>query len=245
MTHGRPDCLKTNTSNIGYNSRSWGENAARRGSPITYDRRGDVVWYDDCESAIVRWTITSAGAGSGASTVTTVYPWGDRALRLRAVFAAGSFCQADKYLPKTREGILGLEFNAFSQQTAAAPQHWLRWCDGSKTYIGGIKIQANGFVYYWDSTGNWTLLLNILGFNPFWWLWSNIKFTMDVENGYYRWLRLDNYFVDMSTLQLQNVAGVQRPHTDIRLRTDGNVAAQNLYTDNVILTQNEPRALTF
>ena len=61
MAHGQPDfglyAVKKTVSGLA----DLGELAVRLGSIITFDRRGDIVWFDDFEGDVFKWERDPSG----------------------------------------------------------------------------------------------------------------------------------------------------------------------------------------
>ena len=67
MAHGTPDWGVTAGAVTTYQVTDLGELAVRLGSPISHDRRGDVIWWDDFECTLNKWQTVANGAGSSVA----------------------------------------------------------------------------------------------------------------------------------------------------------------------------------
>jgi len=63
MAHGTPDWWGTGPKATTYALQDLAELAVRLGSVNTYDRRGDVMWWDDWSSGLGRVEVTGTGVG--------------------------------------------------------------------------------------------------------------------------------------------------------------------------------------
>lgn len=70
MAHGKPDWNRTNAASTTFQMDDLGELAARLGSVVTFDRRGDVVFIDDFENGLVQWLVSTGGTGAAAAVDT-------------------------------------------------------------------------------------------------------------------------------------------------------------------------------
>ena len=64
MAHGAPDYGVSASKSTVYSLQDMAELAARLGSIVTFDRRGDVIWFDDFEDGIGKWSLDGLGTGN-------------------------------------------------------------------------------------------------------------------------------------------------------------------------------------
>lgn len=88
------------------------ELAARLDSPNRYDRRGQVVWWDDFRFDLAPWTFTSSGTGSSVVTTASITYWGPKAARLTAGSDGASLAELDKFFSVVEPTTVGLEITA-------------------------------------------------------------------------------------------------------------------------------------
>jgi len=241
MTHGRPDWNLTNTNNIAYGSDDMGENAARLGSPSVHDRRGDVVWYDDCEGTVVRWPTALVGAGSAVAQTTANQYRGDKAYRLTAGAVAGSSAQIYRRMPLPPTTRLGLESaHSYTINTLSYAMEMI-FQTATTTYTTGVKVLNNGTLQYWNAAGAWTTFATRPWGGAFIQVWDILKFVIDTDTGeYVRCIYSDQEY-DMSGLRYQTAAAAIRQYLIPRCTAYGQAAgASTVDVDNIILTQNEP-----
>lgn len=71
-----PDYSKYLTGNVRFSLQDLGELAARLGSPHSFDRRGELVWFDNFQSGLNNWATGGSGTGNAVNlSVTNVYRW--------------------------------------------------------------------------------------------------------------------------------------------------------------------------
>ncbi|GAI49683.1 unnamed protein product, partial [marine sediment metagenome] len=63
MSRGQPDYGSSAVKEVAGTLADMGELAARLSSIVEYDRRGDVVYLDDFEEPVLKWSPLAAGAG--------------------------------------------------------------------------------------------------------------------------------------------------------------------------------------
>lgn len=70
MAHGVPDWGITSGAETVYMVEDLGEAVVRLGSPVSFDRRGDVVWWDDFEWGLEKWSAEAVGTGGSVGIST-------------------------------------------------------------------------------------------------------------------------------------------------------------------------------
>lgn len=86
-----------------------GELAARLGSPARYDRRGEVIWYDEGKNGIAPWSVFGSGAGNGAYVTCEETYMSPYAIRMKAGSDGGLYSGLVKFLSPATVGKIGIE----------------------------------------------------------------------------------------------------------------------------------------
>lgn len=157
MAHGTPDFWGASPKATTYGLQDMAELAVRMGSVVSFDRRGDVILYDDFTGGTCKVEVTGSGTGN------EIYPtlgWGlyrDIALMLKTGSGAGdaSGFSRDIYFPVL--GNIGLETAFCPQPNMSRFEIWLRVFTGTqeirfKVYYkhtdGKIYLQHCDGLYY-------------------------------------------------------------------------------------------------
>lgn len=242
MAHGTPDFGVTAGAATTHQLFDVGELAARLGSPDTYDRRGDVMFWEDFECGLARWLIQfSGGAGTGALTTTRARN-GRNSLSLTTAAVAGALARAIAFLPPPAGSRIGLEASA-------------EFTDVNNRLEWRIILQDDGIEYdyfvRWDND-----LQQLLTFGPgsvytafasdvrlsnTARLFNTGKIVIDEEGQQYERFILNGEEYDIrGRVPFSGASGIpDRMQAEI-VAGAINAAAKTVNWDDVIVTQNEP-----
>ncbi len=242
MAHGTPDYGRTNATRTTFQTMDVGELAVRLGSPIAFDRRGDVIWWDDFECSLNKWTTGGAGAGSAVAI---------SAVRARnggnsALLTAGSTAPAtasivhDMAYPVLSK--LGFEVSFTLDTTTKSVYFQMQIEDGAKSSIYRVKLYAttNTLVYLNAAGGETTIaVLPTLAALPT--LFHTLKMVVDSANKQYVRVILDSNSYPLTGIGARVFNNVAAPELRLGIEHEGTAVINPLvYVDDVIVTQNEP-----
>lgn len=152
MSHGKPDWGVMAGREVIFGMDDLGELAARLGSVVTFDRRGNVVLIDDFEASVLHWSTGAAGAASAATLSTTIALRGNNSCKLLCDSGANDYIQIFRGLSYFASYFVGLEFS-FSADNAN-----VKWrlrgeqFDGSLRHIPAIEFNGTAqTLAYYDS----------------------------------------------------------------------------------------------
>ena len=115
-----------------------GEVTVRLGSIITFDRGGDVVWFDDFENGIGKWETELSGSGAAIDLALGRSRNGLYAARLVAGSDASELARIIKVLPSPDTDSLGIEYSFQFAQAGDQLDLTLRLYDGTNLTEYGI-----------------------------------------------------------------------------------------------------------
>jgi hypothetical protein len=219
-----------------------GELAARLGSIVTYDRRGDVVFYDDFSCGLCGWNTFQLTEVPEPRIVAYPAVRGRYAVRMETYADVGYYATLIRYIPHPALSRIGLEVAfiptdgsyqfmiTLNRHTGTAMLEHSAWYDHT---TGQLRIIAAGGLIVWVGTPGVQSTLN----NNF----ISMKLVVDLVAGRYTRLLFNRHRYDVS-----GYAPYSRPDTTpavlgVRLRvinTSGTLSV--VYVDDVIVTQNEP-----
>ncbi|MBA7572235.1 hypothetical protein ES708_14011 [subsurface metagenome] len=242
MAHGQPDFGAYAAKETVGSLADIGELAARLGSIVTYDRRGDVVFLDSFESGLSAWYTDFSGAGGGV----TQSP--DHARN--GMFSTRMVCGSNllreaylwKYLPYPIAGNLGVEFSFTMHDELELLDLTIETIDDVKTLWAQLRYDQDAKVLKYRSTGGaWKELQTALTLLEFDDMFHTLKVVIDYKNGNFVRALLDERSWDMSTFPIWSLGAMVGNRMHIALVTTG-VALANatIYIDDFIVTQNEP-----
>jgi len=221
-----------------YTSTDIAELAARQGSPVTFDRRGNVIWYDDFGSSLNKWVIGGVGA---TCVITNAYA---RARGLSALLTTGgglgdiaTMQHAEAYPTLSK---MGFEFSFDYDGNVCEIRLGTHLYNGTTEYYPFIRWnQPDNDLSYGDETGALVHIafeeLSDVAFNT-------MKLVVDFETNQYVRLLLNNLTYDLSGKGIPSTPdAVTLPQLLLTPRLEALVVGVvGVFVDDVIITQNEP-----
>ncbi len=242
MAHGTPDWGVTAGAVTTYQLTDLGELAARLGSIVTFDRRGDVVFLDSFEDGLVHWLPSVAGAGSVADLTTAKTRHGLYAARLVAGAAVGRYGLLEWYGAVPVMGRFGWECSFSLPSTIGSLDVILGVRDGTTFWRGWIQWDdATNELKYVDAAYSYQVIRSGVELDHNANTFHVLKVVLDVEAGEYVRVILDDTEDDLSGIPCYQSASTWAPLFLNSVQVSGRAAATStVYLDSVILTQNEP-----
>lgn len=242
MAKGQPDFgLYAPTTTIASIS-DLGELAARLGSIITFDRRGNVLWYDDFGSGITAWR-KSGDPGYAVNWHSEDAKTGGFCCELKTAGATGDFVQIQKYTGYPTLSSMGFEFSFSRKQNWKNLELIVEVQTTTRLYRAWLRyIHASAKFQYEDAAGAFQdvpgISFTAQGSPP---SFDTLKLVVDFINEEYIRMLLNAQEINLSGRAIKARDNVATPYmlTAILLTTNTNAVAIG-YIDDVIFTQNEP-----
>ncbi len=242
MAHGQPDFGMYAIAETIYKLTDMGELAARLGSIVTHDRRGDVVWLDDFEDNINKWIVGGTGTGWAGALSTDYAKHGAKSAKLTTGDAVNNTALLSRYFAVSALRKLGIECSFILNYDLSFGQILIQNTEAALSHQGQIRIYpSGGELKYLDGDGNWqsiaTGLLPVASLNIF----HVMKLVVDFELNKYVRLIFNNHEYDLAGIDLFPLNVALYPIAEVELRGVNGVAANtSFYVDDAIITQNEP-----
>lgn len=242
MSHGTPDWGHAKGKVSHALTDDLAELAARLGSIHTYDRRGDVIWWDDFSNGLEAWDQITGGTGAEIVSSTTFPMWPPNCAKLTG--GSSSTWAAVMYyyqgLPILQR--LGWEVAVNFASDWDVFYIGLTMYDGSTYNRGAIMLSdADTEVKYLDEAGSYTALGTLPELKSTTGTYHHLKLVVDFEDDKYVRFLLNETEYDLSAYASRSLASTAAPQlrcrVDLRSR-DGENDYCNV--DGVILTQDEP-----
>lgn len=242
MAHGSPDWGTGKPTTTIYQLSDLGELAARLGSINTFDRRGDVIWFDDFEENLAKWQTSATGTGAWAALSTDYSRSGAMSAKLTTGDTANQFTFIVKRLGLSAlETRFGLEFSVQLHNFARLYAYLQIYREGW-IYTTAIRYDpATGVLEYYSSTPAWVALTAALALKVTN-CWHTIKLVQDqTALGDYTRLLVDNQNLDVAGIACHRTETDVAEHMMIWIQSQAVLNSNSsMYIDDVILTQNEP-----
>ena len=226
----------------GFGTLDLGELAVRLKSIDIYDRRGNVVWWDDFEGTNLKWETNGTGTGWEVALNTASPFTGSQCVKLTTGDAVDDVAIISYNLAKPPLERLGIEYT-FSSEV------WLKYYEvgatiwtGSKRYDGQIRYDNNNDkLQYLNSSNSYTDFATNVKIAEELAAYYTIKFVIDLSaEKYVRCTFIDKSY-DLSSYSLYSSSSSVSPRLTTMFRiTAGDIDGRVCYVDNFILTQNEP-----
>lgn len=246
MPRGQPDYGAYAAKEITGSVSDMAELAARLGSIVTFDRRGDVAFLDDYESGIEKWEESHAeGAEWGTVGLSAALAEsGSFSTKLVTKGAVDGYAQVVYILPYWNpiNGRLGVEIKF------TLPSNLMRF--EMPLFIQSLE----GWFWTGIEYDSWDNVLKIYGDGAFEdfvevdlersaTLFHVVKFVIDINTNRYVRVLLDSIEYDASDRVITVVPGGARPYMEIyltALNRVGNATSHTCFIDDLIFTRNEP-----
>lgn len=241
MAHTAPDYTSKGKTARVFWSIDNAELAARLGSINTYDRRGNVVWYDDMETGANKWIKNTVGAGASIATTNTASRNGTYSMLLTTGSTLTFAATLTKNLPLPSLVKLGLELslNFDADMESVAAFYMVRY--NNVRYTAGVEFDhVNNVVKYWTSAGAWSASVKSVTYLHTLDMFYQSKLVVDFATGKYVRLLFGDASIDLSTISMQSAANAGNNILTVQIGATGTNAKNALcYIDDVILTQND------
>lgn len=242
MPHGQPDfgaqAVKETVSSLA----DMGELAARLGSIVTFDRRGDVVWYDDFEGHISKWKSNVSGTDAAATISAEAARNGDFSAKLTTGDVIDKYAEIWHFLPYPIVSKVGFEFSFTLNDNLSELQALQNLYDGSHHHKAGLRyLPATNKLQYFSKTEGWQDLATDLDLYSASYIFHTSKLVIDLSTRKYVRAIFDNVEYDLSTLSYYYVGQITTPYwRQFISAITGVNSNQSIFIDDAIVTQNEP-----
>lgn len=218
------------------------ELAARLGSPVSFDRHGQVVWMDGFEEGIGKWLATVVGTDAAVALNGDYARNGAWCAKLTGGSDGSGYAMISRLLAFPLLGRMGFEYSfAFDGDLNVLELVFLLY-DGTDLHRPVIRYDhPKKLLVYWDSGYGWVPIASgvdlFLSDLPFW-TW---KLVVDFGGEEYVHLVVNDKYYDLAGIAYPQVASEVNAHLLLIIR-NYSLSGENgvVYIDDVIITQNEP-----
>jgi len=241
MAHGSPDWWGGAPTGTTHKLADMGELAARLGSIVTFDRRGDVVFVEDFNGGMSAWDCGGEGVVS-CDLMAKPTVSGSLAIRLTPPVGDGLECWLRRVVPYPGLSKIGFEawFTANTNLKYFSTQLW--FYDGDTLLEFEARYNhADGTIEIEDPADTWTpigtpgvMVTAVPVFNV-------MKLVVDPLSGDYVRVICNDHEYDASAKSGVVAAGVGIKMLSVKVLSEnkGDVVLTT-DVDNIIVTQNEP-----
>lgn len=242
MARGQPDfgmyAPKTTTASLA----DMAELAVRLGSIVSYDRRGDVIYLDDFEAAVIKFIISVSAGGAIVLDSTSVRS-GFQAVKFTTAAAALNSALLRKWLSVVGSRRLGAEFHFSYPADTYTLSLSLAYYSSTTLYYGEVRLDfTDNTLKIIDGDGNWNTIAENLSLAKYYHQFTGLKLVADFSTNKYVRLLLGNTEYDVSAYSLETAASALKEGLGVftQVFNDDTGTAASLWIDDLIVTQNEP-----
>ena len=219
-----------------------GELAARLGSPVTFDRRGDVLWLDTFDAGLEKWLATEQNSDDTVQLSSLHARSGRYCVNLSV--GVGALAQAfiRHRLPIIVLSNVGLEVAFETSPSFGEFEVRLAVWDGSFLTIYNILIDnVNDTLSYWDSSGSWVVFASGVTTPNLSTLFNHAKVVVNTNTRQYVRFLLNNseYSLEEIDANVSVSGAVGRVEPRLLHRGQSGLSG-DVWVDDPIVTQNEP-----
>ena len=219
-----------------------GELAARLGSPVTFDRRGDVIWIEDFESSLNKWDPTTWGVGSGIFITNDRSRSGNFSCKMITGPIANDRAYMEHFLPLPVLSKMGIEFSFAGMNNIKYLTLETHLYEHEYQHHAHIRYDwPHRSLKYFDPHSTFHTFYYPYDIHDEDRLFNTLKAVIDFPNGKYDRVIVNDQSFDISqyTYYKPGPAVVFFLYIAIEITTNVNANAYT-YIDDVIITQNEP-----
>lgn len=218
------------------------EHAARTGSIIRFDRRGDLVWLDDFESGMNKWEWSNHGTNAASFPFTRHARSGGLSAQLVAGSDGAHRVESIRDLPYPAISNMGFEISFKPLDDYERFFIDIAIYDGSNMYRGTVQHDQSLLEYQiWLGNGAWVKLATAPSWQVMKGPFHTIKIVVDFNTMKYKRAIFDDQGFDLSAYDLEAIADATNPRIHVRFVFVGRVGYNDEgYVDDAIVTQNEP-----
>jgi len=242
VAHGTPDWWSGAPKETTYGLADMAELAARLGSPVKWDRRGDVVHVDTFEGGFALGNTYGYGTNHAEFLSPDYSREGGLSCCLYPGSTSNKMSGIHYVLPRPPYSKMGVEFSFGLNSDALYWVLMIDWYTGATHYQAQVRYDyPNSQMDYYNSAGVWVSFAKAVSrlTTPF--PVHTMKLVVDFVNFLYHRCIFNQQTWDLSAYAIRATASTVSPSftTDMQVwATTG--AYQYHYLDNVIITQNEP-----
>lgn len=242
MPHGAPDDSNVVKLLTVHRLDDMAELAVRLGSPVTFDRRGDVIWW-----AIFQYGMEGMFPVEGVSgdevALSVRYPrQGPYCLKLTNNNITNSRCSVQKFVAYPTATGIGFECSFSVADDVDNIRFSLAGNDGSRSHYARIRYDhQNTRLQYLDEDNAYQTFATGLVLQVSDIVEHTIKMVIDFAEEEYVRCILDDDVHSLAGIPYRTLAGIENQYWTAAIRlfavADG---TESIFIDSLIVTQNEP-----
>lgn len=218
------------------------ELAARLGSPMRYDRRGQVLLMETFENGLQRWIPATVGAGASIAHDPTSALTGGYSVKMIGSTAEGGYARIQHHSGVRPVGRAGLSVAFALSTTIEAVGFFFSQYSSTGLVHGAVRYLESGTkLQYTDANNAWQDVAVWTACGRYDQAYNQVKFVVDLDAAEYIRVLANGTEYDLSGTAVHTVAGGYAPYYDIYILFEGRTGqADYCFIDDVIVTVAEP-----
>jgi len=209
---------------------------------LTFDRKGEVILYDDFSNGYNRWVLSGTGSGYGHRLEFSQFKSEGISHTLVSPLGPTDYVWIHTIFPYLSLSKYGYEYSfSFWSDTNYIDTICYLY-DGTNKYIATIRYDFNNrILYFLDDTNNFQQIVSNLELPCIANLYNVFKLVLDWENKEYVRLLLNNNLYDLSGNSIYYVSDTSAAKNQFIIKVTSTSSGITEFTyDNFIVTINEP-----
>lgn len=242
MPRGAPDFGMYAVKEVTASISDMGEVAARLGSIVTYDKRGDVIDFDNFENPLLKWVVESFIDGYGRLD-STYAKSGSQSMKLHTGNVGDAKVEMHRYFPIQKSRKLGIELSFSLSSRNCDLWFYYRYWSGTRYYDASFRFDPlDRKIYVWDGEADeWIKVADTWGIQIGGYFFHTIKLVVDFDTALYKRLLFDDGEYDISSQPIYNFGSEVFPILTVYIFSKNRDAAGgDMWIEDFILTQAEP-----
>lgn len=218
------------------------ELAARLGSLVNYDRRGQILFGSGFERGWGCWNVFGSGTGNAQELDPVYFRTGGYSAKLTAGSTASHYAALALEVGAYPTGRVGLELSiSMNGLTDEIEAYWTYYDDANAHQARVRYDHTNSKLYVRNDTGGYTEVtdLTLQTGRPY--LFDKIKIVGNPATDLYTRLLINDVEYDISTVSMYHFAVAGPTYLSVYIKNEGRAANNDIvYVDDVVLTSSEP-----
>lgn len=241
MSRGAPDYSNVRKEEFSIRLDDLAELAARLGSPVVFDRRGEVWFIETWLNGFTPYTNAYWGTNAIVKLDVDRYVTDGVSLLLKGGSDSFRIAQVLRDFPYLYADTFGIETSSYINDSVLHFLVQLEVYDGTYVYdTRMLYLPKTSTLQVWNSSGVYETVSSNLTIRTDTTFFSFFKLAIDVNNGIYLRALINGRLFDLSSIGLQAVSNATNPSIRLTLQclSDTGVNGE-IYVDNFLLTRGE------
>jgi len=237
-----PDWSKYLPLSKRYSLQDLGELAARLKSLDVYDRRGEVIWWEDWSGGVGRWTVSGVGAGFGVTLDASIWYLSPYSAKIKAGSGATKSVVMWTFLAPLHLTKLGIEIAFVTSNDFSHLNLSLYRYDGAMLTKAEVRLSyADSELLYLDENAAYVEFATEVSIPLVSNLFHQFKLVVDEELDEYVRVLFNETEYDLSGIAARTEANTATARTYLAIELVSSVVTNAIiYCGQVLVTSNEP-----